>query len=185
MAYIYQIKNKETGKIYIGSTKDIRKRWSQHKSKLRRGCHSNSYLQNAWNKYGEDAFEFSVLKKVPTNQQFIEEQRYLDKKKPFGKRGYNLSKSAAGQPVERKSLNGICECCGEEFTGLSNCRRVCDRCAKMSKHIEGGIEELKFNFPFYAIDQTTKELKAMYRMSFDGQCRTLDEFLDKYMGFGR
>lgn len=42
---VYKITNKETGKFYIGSSVDIRQRWYAHKSKLRRGVHSNQHLQ--------------------------------------------------------------------------------------------------------------------------------------------
>ena len=58
---IYQIKNLVNGKMYLGQSVDIRTRWWQHKSQLRLNKHINTYLQNSWNKYGEDNFEFSVI----------------------------------------------------------------------------------------------------------------------------
>ena len=64
MQAIYQITNKINGKIYIGSTNNLSKRWNNHRSKLRNGKHENDYLQQAWNKYGEDAFEFSIVEEV-------------------------------------------------------------------------------------------------------------------------
>ena len=60
-AGIYRIKNIVTGKVYIGLSKNIRARFSQHKSKLRYNKHVNSYLQNSWNKYGEENFEFKAI----------------------------------------------------------------------------------------------------------------------------
>lgn len=39
MAYIYKIINKVNGKFYIGSTKDIDKRWYQHYFALKNNCH--------------------------------------------------------------------------------------------------------------------------------------------------
>lgn len=62
MACIYQIKNIVNNKIYIGSTiraSYIRK--YEHFSELRNNKHCNNHLQKAWNKYGEDKFEFSIL----------------------------------------------------------------------------------------------------------------------------
>ncbi|QIW88501.1 hypothetical protein [Pseudanabaena phage PA-SR01] len=44
---IYQIINKENGKIYIGSTLNFKMRFRGHKSELRRGIHGNAHLQNS------------------------------------------------------------------------------------------------------------------------------------------
>lgn len=56
---IYKIKHIPSGKIYIGQTiSSTSDRFSSHKSKLRKNKHSNSYLQNYWNKYGEEEFIF-------------------------------------------------------------------------------------------------------------------------------
>lgn len=58
---IYCIENIVNGKKYIGQSKDLKKRKREHYSLLRRNCHGNRYLQRAWNKYGEDNFEFKIL----------------------------------------------------------------------------------------------------------------------------
>mgnify|MGYP000886959842 CR=1 FL=1 len=58
---VYQIVNKLNGHKYIGSSINIWTRWGRHLSDLRKNKHDNNYLQNAWNKYGEDNFEFGVL----------------------------------------------------------------------------------------------------------------------------
>lgn len=62
IGYIYIIKNKINGKIYVGQTiKDYNIRWKSHKRLLRKGKHNNNHLQNSWNKYGEYNFEFILL----------------------------------------------------------------------------------------------------------------------------
>ena len=61
MSCIYSILNKVNGKIYIGQTIDSKRRFKEHKSELRRNNHYNPHLQYAWNKYGEDSFEFNIL----------------------------------------------------------------------------------------------------------------------------
>jgi group I intron endonuclease len=59
---IYEIKNTVNGKWYRGQTiDDFDSRWNKHLYKLNTGTHYNVHLQKAWNKYGEGAFEFSVL----------------------------------------------------------------------------------------------------------------------------
>lgn len=61
MVGIYSIKNKINNKIYIGQSHDIESRWYHHKSDLRSNIHHNKHLQSAWNKYGEDNFDFSII----------------------------------------------------------------------------------------------------------------------------
>jgi group I intron endonuclease len=58
---IYTITNVINRKSYVGYTKNIVKRFDWHLCKLRNNKHSNSLLQRAWNKYGEENFEFEIL----------------------------------------------------------------------------------------------------------------------------
>lgn len=58
---IYLIYNRINGKRYIGQSIDAKRRWREHKSDLNCNKHCNPYLQKAFNKYGEDAFEFKIL----------------------------------------------------------------------------------------------------------------------------
>lgn len=75
---IYKIQNKTNGKFYIGSSVDVKGRFYNHKAQLRRNIHDNQHLQNAWNKYGEVSFDFTVLKECPNDTLIIEEQRELN-----------------------------------------------------------------------------------------------------------
>jgi len=43
-------------------------RWRGHKSELKGGYHGNSYLQASFDKYGIDAFEYSILEECPEEQ---------------------------------------------------------------------------------------------------------------------
>ena len=58
---IYAIRNIQNNKRYIGSTINVKKRWSEHQRTLRNGTHHARHLQRAWKKYGEDAFVFELL----------------------------------------------------------------------------------------------------------------------------
>lgn len=58
---VYSITNKLNKKIYIGSTVNLFTRLKQHLDELRHNKHGNPYLQNAFNKYGEENFEFGIL----------------------------------------------------------------------------------------------------------------------------
>jgi len=99
---IYKILNKANGKFYIGSTNKVSRRWTHHKSNLKYNRHCNQKLQRAYNKYGKDNFEFSIISEVEESNLLLEEQKYLDTLKPFGENGYNISKFA-GSPMKGKS----------------------------------------------------------------------------------
>ena len=55
---IYIILSKIDGKKYIGQTIGFKKRFKYHRITLRGNKHRNPHLQHAWNKYGEENFEF-------------------------------------------------------------------------------------------------------------------------------
>ena len=90
---VYIITCIPTSKIYIGSTYDFDKRWASHKSELNGGYHNNSYLQNAWAKYGKDSFTFSILQPVVNNSNLhvIEEEWIRIKDATNRDIGYNLA----------------------------------------------------------------------------------------------
>jgi group I intron endonuclease len=58
---IYEIRNLANGKRYVGSSVNFRRRWYAHRWQLLRGMHANEHLQAAWNKHGEDQFDFRLL----------------------------------------------------------------------------------------------------------------------------
>jgi group I intron endonuclease len=95
---VYQIRCISTGKIYIGSAVNLPARWGQHQSSLRQGKHKNIYLQNAWDRYSEADFEFSVLEYVDRASLLIAEQRWIDTSGCTDRSiGFNLYK-IAGSP---------------------------------------------------------------------------------------
>lgn len=59
---VYKITNTFTGRIYIGRSLDIPRRWREHINNLNNGKHINKKLQMDWNLLGEGAFEFEVVK---------------------------------------------------------------------------------------------------------------------------
>lgn len=50
-----------TGDQYIGSSSNFCIRWKKHRNQLKLGTHHNAPLQEAWIKYGEESFVFSIL----------------------------------------------------------------------------------------------------------------------------
>lgn len=65
MACIYKILNKINGNCYVGSTaREYKYRKTVHFSNLKLQKHHSPHLQNAYDKYGKDAFEFQVIEEL-------------------------------------------------------------------------------------------------------------------------
>jgi group I intron endonuclease len=94
---IYEIRNKINGKVYIGSSKNIRQRWIDHKTELRQQIHNNQHLQFAVDKYGLENFEFKIIETTHSTKEerLTREQHYMDLYQSYDDRfGYNLTRKA-------------------------------------------------------------------------------------------
>lgn len=91
-----------SGRRYIGSSKNMRARWAQHRVDLRRGVHHSEQLQRAFLKYGLDAFVFAPLLYCDESMLKHYEQTALDALQPE----YNGAKVAVwspGRPASEES----------------------------------------------------------------------------------
>ena len=94
--FIYCIRNTSNNKVYIGQTVDKNplNRWWQHKTCLRKNRCNNIHFQRAWNKYGEQNWEFFVIDKLNGKKQTsldLLETYYIDLCKSRSKEfGYNM-----------------------------------------------------------------------------------------------
>lgn len=61
---VYVITHDETGKVYIGSTKDLARRLSSHESVLKHNRHTNGSLQRAFNEDSVISFDYRVTKSI-------------------------------------------------------------------------------------------------------------------------
>lgn len=71
-AGIYFIKNNITGRVYIGSSSNLRRRFEHHRWLILNNNHHNSYLQRSINKYGVENFKFEVICKCPSEKYYLE-----------------------------------------------------------------------------------------------------------------
>lgn len=76
---IYEIKCKETQKVYIGASSNIAHRVQKHFSELRLNKHRNKKLQEDYNIYGFDSFEVNCLEETNSNL-LLKEKEYQIKK---------------------------------------------------------------------------------------------------------
>ena len=91
---IYMIVNTYNNHRYIGSSSNIQLRLQRHRSCLRHGYHANQHLQNAWNKYGEGCFIYSILEFCDESIKIEREQFYVDTLFPE----YNIAKEIVNLP---------------------------------------------------------------------------------------
>ena len=86
MQGIYKISD-PSGGFYIGSSVNIERRFRQHKSELRRNCHTNFLLQSAYETHKEN-LKFEALSCVIDKKYLLElEQFFIDSLQPT----YNLT----------------------------------------------------------------------------------------------
>lgn len=87
---IYKITSLIDDKFYIGSAENFPRRFRNHKYYLRLNKHHNNYLQNVFNKYGENNLNFEIIAKCPKEYLIKLEQWFIDNLKPE----YNICKVA-------------------------------------------------------------------------------------------
>jgi group I intron endonuclease len=75
---VYKITNTVNGRLYIGSSSDIKHRLSGHKGDLSRGKHHSFLLQRSWDKYGSDSFKFELVELCAREELISKEQYWID-----------------------------------------------------------------------------------------------------------
>ena len=93
---IYRIVNTKNGMCYVGQSTDLLKRKQTHFSSLGKNEHKNKYLQNAFNLYGEENFEFEIVELCSRNELDDKEEAYVDKFHSLVPHGYNLTAGGKG-----------------------------------------------------------------------------------------
>lgn len=84
----------ESGKFYIGSTRDLYQRVCSHIKELRNGRHSNSEFQKDYESAENKTIRFSFIRVDDRKEGYVIEQLLLDKHLPSG-RLYNVFTNAA------------------------------------------------------------------------------------------
>ena len=93
---VYKITNTITGDFYIGSSKNVKRRWACHKCTSTWNKCKNNPLYLDMKKYGLDKFSFQILKQVEIASLKEAEQQFIETLKPT----YN-NNNAKGLDVKR------------------------------------------------------------------------------------
>ena len=94
---VYKITNTVTNDFYIGSSKDVKKRWNEHKCQSKWNECPNNPMYLDMQEYGKDKFVFEVLEVVEPEKLKEAEQKFIETLKPT----YNRC-NAKGLNVERR-----------------------------------------------------------------------------------
>ena len=168
---IYKITNTVTGKFYIGSSKDVKRRWAAHKCQSKWNECPNNPMYLDMRKYGVDKFDFEILAEIEadslkeTEQQFIEKlqpaynnynakgwdfERYKECKKEYQKEYY---KSDKGKESHRKASNKYNNqlCC---YNG-----EVLKLCALSKRFQRAGIPHPQLEAKKYLLNKSKDNIK--------------------------
>lgn len=108
---VYMHRCKENGKIYIGKTNDIKRRWRSKgiEYKPGKGEENNRPFWNAIKKYGWSCFEHIILEKGLTDEEASEKEKYYiqlyDARNKA--KGYNVAKGGNGGLIYKKHPKGM------------------------------------------------------------------------------
>ena len=128
---IYKITNQVNGKVYIGQSIDIHRRWNDERSRARnQETKEISAIYSAMNKYGIENFTFEIIEECAPEMLSIREQYWIDTLQTLSPQGYNLiaSQPSAAKPnycidcgaiIHRNSVR--CEECAHKA------QRICNR----------------------------------------------------------
>jgi group I intron endonuclease len=90
---IYSIENTDTGKLYIGSSKNIKHRIKNHFTELSKNKHHSQKLQHSYNKHGQESFIAKPVLYCSENDRYLYEQLIMDFYNSANN-GYNINKKA-------------------------------------------------------------------------------------------
>lgn len=95
---VFAIRNRTSGKVFLGSSQDLPGALNRHRFQLKMGSHQNRALQAAWEKLGEDAFEVEITDELkpnegapvdPVRELAVLLELWMEKLRPWGERGYH------------------------------------------------------------------------------------------------
>jgi group I intron endonuclease len=75
---IYKIINKKNNVVYVGQSENLNTRFNRHIYRLKRNEHHNESMQRAFNKHGEDIFEYEIIEEVELELLTEREKYWID-----------------------------------------------------------------------------------------------------------
>jgi len=94
---VYRVRNRRNDRSLVGASTNLPAILNRHRFQLAMQVHPNRALQDEWNAFGADAFDFEVLDVLeppdrpdydPGDDLRVLEEMWLEKLSPFDARGY-------------------------------------------------------------------------------------------------
>ena len=106
---IYKITNTVTGDFYIGSSKDVKRRWAEHKWPSSWNKQPNNPMYLDMKNYGTDKFVFEILEEVEIEKLKEAEQQFIETLKPtynnYNANGLNIERRKESNKKAQKKYN--------------------------------------------------------------------------------
>lgn len=112
MFLVYLIRNSINGKLYVGKTSDLDRRWAEHLTIARGGRlqypKHHHYLHSAITKHGASNFEVLVLKIFESeNESLLFERNTISSYLNSGVKLYNLTTGGEGRSIRPPKQNTL------------------------------------------------------------------------------
>ena len=173
---VYKITNTVTGDFYIGSSKNVKERWRNHKKPSRWKECPNNQLYLDMQKYGVDKFDFQILAEVEIEHLKEKEQQFIETLKPtynnYRAKGLDVERRKESQRKYRQSDKG------KESQRKAN--------KKYRKSDKGKETHKKANNKYYKSDKG-KESQRKYNIqlcSYNGETLTLHALSTRFRRAG-
>lgn len=109
---VYSIECLPTGKCYVGSSIDMRRRIREHHLKLKQGKHHSPHMQRSYDRHGKESFRDVILERATSRGQLMMcEQYWIDKLKP----AFNVRPYADGRAADAWSDDAFARSCDRSF----------------------------------------------------------------------
>lgn len=149
---IYKITHIASGKVYVGLSKNLKDRARSHWYHLRETRHANTYLQAAYNKYGEDAFTLEIVEYVPVEK--------LTEREAFWISHYNSLSTGNGYNIQIPREDG------KGYAMTEETKRKLSEALKGKKHSEESKQRMSLAQQGRTATEETKRKLSIAKTGF-------------------
>ena len=104
---VYKITNTVTKDFYVGSSKDVKRRWAEHKCLSTWNKQTNNPMYQDMNELGVNKFEFQILEEVEIDRLKEKEQQFIETLHPtynnYNAKGFDVERQKKYQKEYQKS----------------------------------------------------------------------------------
>jgi len=172
---IYTITNLINNKVYVGQSKNPKKRWKEHIKNARiKRTKDNMVITRALMKYGKDNFKFEVIENAYCQEELNRlEEHYIKTLNSLRPYGYNIQEYCNGSPIwsNERRLEATKKNINKKKSGA------------ISKYFGVTYSKRDNNWVSYVIFQKKDLRIGKYDTEIEAaQARDIEVLKDKYLG---